>query len=127
MHMRIEVFEPVLFWMRCCCIALVILTSAVFVRSIKSVVWGTAISAAPVGVAALISATKSLMVKSVSCPTAEMIGMLEAKIARATLSSLNAHSSSIDPPPLPTINTSHACFSFASSMRLTIDLLAFSP
>lgn len=80
------------------------------IRSIKSVVLGTASSAAPVGVGALMSAVKSLMVKSVSCPTAEMIGMSDAKIALATASSLKAQSSSIDPPPLPTIKTSQSCF-----------------
>jgi hypothetical protein len=42
------------------------------------------------------AATKSLIVKSVSCPTADIIGMAEAKIARATISSLNAHNSNAD-------------------------------
>ncbi len=37
---------------------------------------GVAISAAAVGVGALWSATKSQIVKSVSCPMAEIIGFL---------------------------------------------------
>jgi len=74
---------------------------------------GTANSAAPVGVGALKSATKSAMVKSVSCPTADITGIFDEKIARATISSLNAHNSSIDPPPRPIINTSALFNSFA--------------
>ena len=57
------------------------------------------ISAAALGVAARASATKSLMVKSISCPTADTTGMADSKIARATASSLNAHKSSRLPPP----------------------------
>ena len=38
---------------------------------------GTANSAAALGVGARISATKSVIVKSVSCPTAEMMGVLQ--------------------------------------------------
>ena len=41
------------------------------------------------------------MVTSVSWPTAEMTGTGDAAMARATISSLNAHRSSIDPPPRP--------------------------
>ena len=67
---------------------------------------GTAISAAPVGVGALKSATKSAIVKSISCPTALIVGTLHSYIARATISSLNGHKSSIEPPPRPTINVS---------------------
>ena len=67
---------------------------------------GTAISAAPVGVGARRSATKSAIVKSTSCPTALIVGIEQLYIALATISSLNAHKSSIDPPPRPTINTS---------------------
>lgn len=67
---------------------------------------GTASSAAPVGVGALRSATKSAIVKSTSCPTALITGILQSNIARATTSSLKGHRSSIEPPPLPTINTS---------------------
>ena len=63
-------------------------------------------SAAADGVGARRSATKSAMVTSVSCPTAEMTGTGQAAMARATISSLNAHRSSIDPPPRPTMTTS---------------------
>ena len=51
-------------------------------------------SAAALGVAARKSATKSLIVKSISWPTAETTGNSELKIARATTSSLNAQRSS---------------------------------
>lgn len=66
----------------------------------------TASSAAAEGVGALKSATKSAIVKSVSCPTAEIIGIFELYIALATISSLNGHKSSNEPPPLPIIKTS---------------------
>src|SRR5699024_11518982 len=69
----------------------------------KSTKLGVAISAAADGVGALISATKSHIVKSVSCPTADIIGIFELKTSLATISSLNDQSSSIEPPPLPTI------------------------
>lgn len=55
---------------------------------------GTIISAAAVGVAARTSATKSAMVVSVSCPTAETTGIRDWWILRATTSSLKAHNSS---------------------------------
>ena len=45
---------------------------------ITSAIFGTASSAAADGVGALKSATKSEIEKSVSCPTAEIIGILEA-------------------------------------------------
>src|SRR5438309_7175226 len=61
-------------------------------------VWTTS-SAAAEGVEARTSATKSAMVKSVSWPTPEITGISEAKMARATISSLKAHKSSIEPPP----------------------------
>ena len=67
------------------------------------------------------SATKSAIVKSVSCPTAEIIGIFEAKIALATLSSLNAHNSSIEPPPRPTIKTSISPFYLPSSIAFTME------
>ena len=51
-------------------------------------------------------ATKSDKVKSISCPTAETMGMLDLAIARATISSLKHQRSSSDPPPRPTIKTS---------------------
>ena len=63
----------------------------------------TANSAAADGVGARKSDTKSIMVKSVSCPTADMTGVLQLNTSLATHSSLNAHKSSIEPPPLPTI------------------------
>ena len=85
-----------------------------------------AISAAPVGVGALKSLTKSLIVKSISCPTADIMGVLASYIARATISSLKAHKSSIDPPPLPTINTSKLYWS-ALIICLTISGAASSP
>jgi len=53
--------------------------------------------------------TKSQIVKSTSCPTADMTGTRELNTARATTSSLNAHKSSSEPPPRPTINTSTSC------------------
>ena len=69
---------------------------------------GTAISAAAVGVGARRSAAKSHRLVSVSCPTAEMIGIEHAATARTTASSLNAHRSSIDPPPRATMTRSGA-------------------
>ena len=60
------------------------------------------------------------MVKSVSWPTAEMTGMALAAMARATDSSLKAHKSSMEPPPLPTISTSAACRSLNQFMASTI-------
>ena len=60
---------------------------------------GTINSAAALGVGARKSATKSQIVKSISWPTAETIGRAEWKIARATISSLNSHKSSMLPPP----------------------------
>ena len=67
---------------------------------------GATSSAACEGVAALKSATKSDIVKSTSCPTAETIGIEELNIDIANSSSLKFHSSSIEPPPLPIIITS---------------------
>jgi hypothetical protein len=64
---------------------------------------GTAISAAAVGVGARRSAAKSISVVSVSCPTALISGIGEAAAARTTSSSLNAHRSSIEPPPRATM------------------------
>ena len=83
------------------------------VRLPKSSVWairsartGTAISAAALGVGARRSETKSIRVVSVSWPTAEISGMVEAAAARTTISSLKAHRSSRLPPPRATISTS---------------------
>ena len=64
---------------------------------------GTAISAAAVGVGARRSATKSAIVESVSWPTPLITGMVQAAIARATASSLNAIRSSSEPPPRATM------------------------
>ena len=63
-------------------------------------------SAAAVGVAARRSATKSAKVTSVSCPTLEITGKRDSKIARTTISSLKAQRSSIEPPPRPIISKS---------------------
>ena len=60
---------------------------------------GIAISAAAEGVGARKSAVISLIVTSVSCPTAEIIGISHLLIALANNSSLNGQRSSIDPPP----------------------------
>ncbi len=60
------------------------------------------------------------MDKSVSWPTAEMIGMEHANMARATDSSLKGHKSSSDPPPRPMMITStalNAAMSFIASVR----------
>ena len=95
----------------------------VFKVSLTSSIFATASSAAADGVGALKSATKSAIVKSVSCPTADIIGISELNIALATISSLNGHKSSIDPPPLPIISTSANLFLFISSMPSAI----FSP
>ena len=59
----------------------------------------TTSSAAAEGVDARTSATKSVMVKSVSWPTPEITGISESAMARATISSLKAHKSSSEPPP----------------------------
>ena len=67
---------------------------------------GTAISAAPVGVGARTSAAWSISVQSVSWPTAEMIGIVEAATVRASASSLKPHRSSRLPPPRATMITS---------------------
>ena len=72
----------------------------------KSSLRATTISAAAEGVGARTSAAKSAMVKSTSWPTAEIIGTGEATMALATPSSLNAHKSSTEPPPRPTMTTS---------------------
>ena len=86
----------------------------------------TVSSAAADGVGALKSATKSAIVVSVSCPTADTTGVLHSKIALATISSLKAHKSSIEPPPLPTIITSTPNWSSAL-IAFTIDTAAPSP
>ena len=65
---------------------------------------GVTSSAAAEGVAARTSAAKSASVVSVSWPTAETTGIADAAIARTTASSLNAHRSSSEPPPRPTMS-----------------------
>mgnify|MGYP003694009791 CR=1 FL=1 len=52
----------------------------------------------PVGVGARTSATKSQIVKSVSWPTPDTTGITDSNTARATISSLKDHRSSIEPP-----------------------------
>ena len=75
-------------------------------RQRSNLVTGVASSAAAVGVAALRSATKSAKVTSVSCPTLEITGKRDSKIARTTISSLKAQRSSMEPPPRPMMRTS---------------------
>ncbi len=65
----------------------------------SSTVMAVASSAAAVGVGARRSAAKSARVKSVSCPTPVMTGACDSTTARTTRSSLNAHRSSMEPPP----------------------------
>ena len=84
-------------------------------------------SAAAEGVGARISDTKSAMVKSVSWPTEEITGTSDANIALATISSLNAHKSSMEPPPRPRMIISALPQSFASFRDLTISSAANSP
>ncbi len=99
-------------WKRCLILSVTAPSamSALFIRAAASeeasVLSRRMIAAAPVGVGALTSATKSAIVKSVSCPTAETTGACEDAIALATFSSLNGHRSSRDPPPLATTTTS---------------------
>ena len=88
---------------------------------------GTICSTAAEGVGALWSAAKSAIVKSVSCPTAETTGILDAKMARATLSSLNAQRSSMLPPPRPTIRTSLSARRFITRIACAICAAACSP
>ena len=71
---------------------------------------GTTRSAAADGVGARRSAAKSASVVSVSWPTALTTGIGLSTIARTTISSLNAHMSSSEPPPRPTIRTSATRF-----------------
>ena len=73
---------------------------------IISVLSGVAHSAPADGVGARISATKSHIVKSVSCPTADITGTGDERTFLASVSSLKAQRSSIEPPPLPIIMTS---------------------
>src|SRR5215813_11103969 len=67
------------------------------------------------------------MVKSVSCPTAEMTGTRQATSARATRSSLKAHRSSMEPPPRPTMITSSSTMVWRCARACTISPGASSP
>ena len=89
--------------------------------------FGTASSAAADGVGALKSATKSDIEKSVSWPTAEITGSSESYIALATISSLNGHKSSSEPPPLAKIITSANFCSFIIFIAFAILTAAPSP
>ena len=95
--------------------------------SINSLESGTAIAAAPVGVDARTSATKSAIDQSFSCPIPVITGFLDANIARATFSSLKTHKSSGDPPPLATIMVSIEVNSFNALIAFTISGAAISP
>lgn len=119
-------------WKRCLILS-VTAPSAMFALFIRdttsedvSILSRSIIAAAPVGVGALTSATKSAIVKSVSCPTADTTGARDEAIALATFSSLNGHRSSRDPPPLATTTTSTPCL-FRRSIPLTIVSAAPSP
>ena len=83
--------------------------------------------AAPVGVGARTSATKSAIVKSVSWPTPDTTGSRDSKIARATISSLNDHRSSIEPPPRQTISTSTSARALAVAIAAAISCAAPAP
>ena len=77
------------------------------------------------GVSARMSATRSDNVTSISWPTAETTGIVDAKMARTTGSSLKHHKSSGLPPPRPTTSTSGAGRRrFAIRMPSTISFAA---
>ena len=63
-------------------------------------------SADAVGVGTRISQTKSQIVKSISWPTPDMVGIGYEKISRAKSSLLKHQRSSIEPPPLARMTTS---------------------
>ena len=94
-------------------------------RLATSIASGTISSPAALGVGARKSATKSAIVKSISCPTAETTGISEAAIARAKISSLNSHRSSALPPPRQTTITSTRgkCCNLDSTPHRRRDLL----
>jgi hypothetical protein len=75
-------------------------------------------SAAALGVSARTSAAKSQSVKSISCPTAEMIGTGQAATARTSGSSLKAHRSSRLPPPRPITSRSKSAALLRESQHL---------
>ena len=70
---------------------------------IISLLSGTANSAASDGVEALKSDTKSRIVKSVSCPIADITGISNLKMILANSSLLKQFKSSKEPPPLAII------------------------
>ena len=88
---------------------------------------GTAASAAADGVAARRSATRSTTDVSISWPTAEITGTVQAATARATRSSLKAQRSSRAPPPRPMITTSAPPQRSMRSMARTSSSAAPSP
>ncbi len=88
---------------------------------------GVTISAAAEGVAARTSAAKSAIVKSVSCPTPETTGALEATIARATASSLKAARSSSEPPPRASRMTSGWLYRLTARRAATMPAGASAP
>ena len=96
-------------------------------RLFISFVSGTASSPASVGVAARLSATKSDIEKSLSCPIAEIMGILHLNILLATPSSLKAHKSSIEPPPLVKIRVCMPPNASNSSMALIMSCGASFP
>ena len=79
------------------------------------------------GVGALISLTKSLIVKSTSWPTADTVGILLLNISYAKSLLLKAQSSSIDPPPLPKMITSTDFSLLKYLIPSIIESAAFSP
>ena len=93
----------------------------------RSAASGTTISPDSEGVSALRSATRSLMLTSTSWPTALIIGIGLAAMARATTSSLKGHKSSRLPPPRPTIATSTPSNSGSSRIPRAIFSAAPSP
>ena len=58
------------------------------------------------GVGTLKSQTKSQIVKSISCPTPDIVGIGYEKISLASSSLLKHQRSSIEPPPLEIMTTS---------------------
>ena len=84
-------------------------------------------SAAAEGVGARTSATRSEIVTSTSCPTADTVGIGQFAIARASDSSLNSHRSSIDPPPLVSTITSDEPSATNRSSACSISSAAPSP
>ncbi len=108
--------------------ALAALCTSVLTLCLSSMASGVTSVPAAVGVAARRSAARSVMVKSVSCPTADTTGVLQAATALTTSSSLKAHRSSSEPPPLVTTITSLApAVLSAILIALTISGTASAP